>query len=80
VLKGREIVNNLPSYLRDGLHTLYAQSLGITLAPPVLPRRLARELAGACSPINHDLRKCYLIIRRFTPTSLPVKIHYEVKR
>lgn len=29
------------------LRTLKAQSLGVTLAPPVLPRLLARELAGA---------------------------------
>lgn len=34
-------------HLNDGLHTLYAQLRGITLAPPVLPRRLARVFAGA---------------------------------
>ena len=31
------------------LQTLYAQSFRITLAPPVLPRLLAQELAGAYS-------------------------------
>jgi len=33
--------------LNDSLLTLYAQARGITLAPPVLPRRLARVFAGA---------------------------------
>src|SRR3989338_11269501 len=40
-------MNNLRSYLSHCLHTLYAQLRGITLAPPVLPRRLARVFAGA---------------------------------
>jgi len=37
------------SKVKNNLHTLYAQSRGITLAPIVLPRRLARLLAGAIS-------------------------------
>lgn len=39
--------HTLHSYLWDCLLTRYAQLRGITLAPPVLPRRLARVFAGA---------------------------------
>lgn len=39
--------HTLHSYLNNRLLTLYAQLRGITLAPPVLPRRLARVFAGA---------------------------------
>lgn len=41
-------INYLCPYLNNCLLTRYAQLRGITLAPPVLPRRLARVFAGAC--------------------------------
>jgi hypothetical protein len=40
-------IHNLHSYMHSSLLTRYAQLRGITLAPPVLPRRLARVFAGA---------------------------------
>lgn len=49
--------------LNDSLLTLYAQAWGITLAPPVLPRRLARVFAGAhdkSAPHNNDLSHLFV--------------------
>ena len=43
----------LTTNLLNRLRTLYAQLFQITLAPPVLPRLLARELAGTKTSFNN---------------------------
>lgn len=74
--KKRRHTANLYSNLNDNLLTLYAQLRGITLAPPVLPRRLARVFAGA-----HDKERCIIAIYP-TFTAMPSSViqHHWVER
>lgn len=64
--------------LNDNLLTLYAQARGITLAPPVLPRRLARVFAGApdkkqrCIITNYPFYSAVAIIYYTTSLGRPL--------
>lgn len=53
----------------DHLRTLYAQSRRITLAPPVLPRLLAQELAGTYC-LEHVIIFSKLKDLQYAPSSL----------
>jgi hypothetical protein len=67
---------SLKKHLNYHLLTLYAQLGGITLAPPVLPRRLARVFAGA-----HDKERCIITTYpTFTAVHSSVVQHRWVER
>lgn len=60
------LILQLKEDTKYSLRTLNAQSWGVTLAPLVLPRRLARELAGAQKKFDflcHYLQKSNLILQ-----------------